>query len=143
MGYELMRAAMNPYWAARLRDPEFRLLLHMCDLAMDKAKCDMDRASFWASQRTVMVMLYGREYAPGEPGYETKRQAIRRSLRALEKAGAIRCVERARNGHNARYRITVDEWRLPVDNSDGECLSVLHHGSPVGYTTVALRATPQ
>lgn len=110
MGARLVAATLNPHWS-HLGDRAFRVLTIMALTALDTPRNGQEAGLYWAGHEYLCAVMYGTD----DPA-ENQRQAVKRAVRELVKAGAIEVAQASTGRRRARYRVTADQLRNPVDN---------------------------
>ena len=111
MGIQLVGAAMQPYWAG-LSDKARLCLLRMCYIAKDSERL------YWGGHDVLMIDVLGRTAAMSATERASSQRMIRKYIKELTAAGAIKPVVAAGGGRRAYYELTPGNFTpMPVDNS--------------------------
>lgn len=122
MGAQLVSAALNPHWA-QLTHFQHRVLVVMAQTALDASARGRERALYWAGRDYIALCIFG----TSDPT-RSQLDMISRALAALVDAGAVERVESATGHRRSRYRLVLDQFRLPKPPEDE---------APLGSTTDA------
>lgn len=118
MGARLIGLALQPEWAHL--DPGTRIVLHTIALtARDTGTEKAPVGRYWAGNDYLAMVLTGRPLDDQNHADDAGLQAVKRALRKLREAGAIRLLEPAHRGRQAVYEVTLAQPlqdMLPVDN---------------------------
>lgn len=92
-----LAAQVYAQWS-HLHDRPFRLLVHMALTVKDAT----EKPTYWGGREAMADMLGARGTD------ESRRQTVKRAIRELTAAGAIKCVYQGHAGKRSEYRITLD-----------------------------------
>ncbi len=145
MGYQLVAAALQPAWGRVLRDRDRLVLVAMCMAALDESdNAGIAAKRYWGGTGYLMLQVDGvNPSLTSDHRYKAASEGIRRSLRNLELAGAIKCVKKAANGRRAEYEITCQQMHLPVDDDSEKPEPAPPASGADTHQPVGLRPTSQ
>lgn len=114
MGYQLVAEALLPQWAV-LPERERLVLVIMCRHALDEPRDGNPSRLYFGGHDLLLLALEGQAWPREHPRHRPAMERVRRALRRLEEAGAVRREVTATHGRKARYELLPRQACLPVD----------------------------
>jgi len=94
-----------------LGGPAARLLIHMALECFDQDRDDQPQRRYFAGRQSSAIAL---GYLAPDNGSEAAHHAVKRAMRELVQAGAIRRVRMGGRGATSEYELYVDSSRPPT-----------------------------